>query len=438
MKKILIGIFSLFLSINTSLLPVFAIDENNETIIEEETEQEVYEDNDLDAADESSSEEEIIVSEEEQDAEEIANGIFDEMIAEKEASGDSNTEGEDVELFDSEDEINGAMGAGEGDEVADGIKMYRLYNPYTGEHFYTGSYEEFDKVWNAGWDDEGVSWIAPSYSEHPVYRLYNPGPGDHHYTMSASERDYLVSLGWRYEGIGWYSAEQNEYPVYREYNPNKFANNHNYTPSKEENDGLVKLGWRYEGISWYAVNGYSEAATRVHERPLEPTYYSQRDPRWAYTVIGQGNMTSTGCVPTAVAMAVDGILHNGVNPVTMGNYLYSTGEFNNRHHGGTSLGIKQGAEHWGLKTVGINNYESLWNALSQGYIVVYQVGPGYFTIRGYTHAIVMFRNDNGRTHVYDPYNSNNNGWYSISAVFSQTSQSSYDWTGGYIGYGIYK
>lgn len=169
-----------------------------------------------------------------------------------------------------------------------------------------------------------------------------------------------------------------------------------------------------------------------------PTYYSQRDSRWAYTVIGQGNMTSTGCVPTAVAMAVDGILHNGVNPVTMGNYLYSTGEFNNRHHGGTSLGIKQGAEHWGLKTVGVKNYEALCSALSKGYIVVYQVGPGYFTIRGYTHAIVMFRNDNGRTHVYDPYNSNNNGWYSISAVFNQTSQSSYDWTGGYIGYGIYK
>ena len=37
-----------------------------------------------------------------------------------------------------------------------------------------------------------------------MYRLYNPYSGDHHYTTSREERDMLVALGWHDEGIGWY------------------------------------------------------------------------------------------------------------------------------------------------------------------------------------------------------------------------------------------
>ena len=77
------------------------------------------------------------------------------------------------------------------------VAMYRLYNPYSGEHFYTSSESERDTCVAVGWSYEGVGWYAPATSSSPVYRLYNPYSGDHHYTMSASERDMLVALGWR-------------------------------------------------------------------------------------------------------------------------------------------------------------------------------------------------------------------------------------------------
>ena len=131
--------------------------------------------------------------------------------------------------------------------------MYRLYNPNSGEHFYTGNASERDDLSSIGWSDEGVGWVAPTDSETPVYRLYNPVAGEHHYTTDASEKDALVEAGWNYEDIGWYSSDESGVPLYRQYNPNQFACNHNYTTNVDENAYLISIGWRGEGISWYGM-----------------------------------------------------------------------------------------------------------------------------------------------------------------------------------------
>ena len=136
-------------------------------------------------------------------------------------------------------------------------KMYRLYNPNSGEHFYTANAGEKNHLANIGWIYEGIGWIAPKTSDYPVYRLYNGNGGEHHYTMNKAEKDMLVRAGWKYEGIGWYSADpkdSNSIPLLREYNPNAFANNHNYTTSKPEHNWLISLGWKDEGKAWYALN----------------------------------------------------------------------------------------------------------------------------------------------------------------------------------------
>lgn len=39
----------------------------------------------------------------------------------------------------------------------------------------------------------------------PMYRLYNPNSGEHFYTKNGAERDMLVGLDWRSEGTGWTS-----------------------------------------------------------------------------------------------------------------------------------------------------------------------------------------------------------------------------------------
>ena len=133
------------------------------------------------------------------------------------------------------------------------IPMYRVYNPNSGEHFYTASEGEKTHLVAVGWKDEGIGWYAPMESAEPVYRLYNANAGDHHYTMSAGEKDMLVSVGWSYEGIGWYSDPAKSVPLYRQYNPNAKAGSHNYTTNKAENDMLVRIGWRAEGIGWYGM-----------------------------------------------------------------------------------------------------------------------------------------------------------------------------------------
>ena len=134
--------------------------------------------------------------------------------------------------------------------------MYRLYNPNSGEHFYTGSIEERDMLVDAGWNYEGIAWNAPIYTGAPVYRVYNPNSGDHHYTMSQDEVDMLVDLGWQYEGVAWNSAPVDHpeaLPLYRLYNPNADCGSHHYTGSIEERDNLVSLGWHYEGIGWFGM-----------------------------------------------------------------------------------------------------------------------------------------------------------------------------------------
>ena len=130
--------------------------------------------------------------------------------------------------------------------------MYRLYHPHSGEHFYTASTVERDSVIAAGWNDEGIGWMAPTEGIQ-VYRLYNSYAGEHHYTTSPEERDMLVSVGWTWEEGGWFSDVDESVPLYRAYNPNAFANNHHYTTDRGEFETLLGLGWRDEGIGWHGV-----------------------------------------------------------------------------------------------------------------------------------------------------------------------------------------
>ena len=133
-------------------------------------------------------------------------------------------------------------------------ELYRLYNPNSGEHFYTKRSAERDDLVRVGWRYESLGWTTPTEGMGAqVYRLYNPNAGDHHYTMDAGERDMLIGKGWRYEGVGWYSDKNKATAIYRAYNPNAKAGAHHFTSNKEEKDYLVRLGWRDEKIGFYGI-----------------------------------------------------------------------------------------------------------------------------------------------------------------------------------------
>lgn len=149
-------------------------------------------------------------------------------------------------------------------------EMQRLYNPNSGEHFYTKNMVEKNVLVKAGWTYEGVGWYAPDNGQ-PVYRVYNRNSGDHHYTMNGNEKNLLVSKGWSYEGIGWYSDVNKTVPLYRAYNPNAQAGSHNYTTNQAEQTSLVRAGWKNEGIGWYATKAGYSVAQPAKPKPTQPS-----------------------------------------------------------------------------------------------------------------------------------------------------------------------
>lgn len=133
--------------------------------------------------------------------------------------------------------------------------VYRLYNPNSGEHFYTMGADERDALVRAGWKDEGIAWTSSSCrNAQAVYRLYNPNTGDHHYTIDEKEYTELGKIGWKQEGQSWKAAAENEQgdvPVYRLYNPNAAVGSHHFTESSSEKNDLVARGWKSENIAFY-------------------------------------------------------------------------------------------------------------------------------------------------------------------------------------------
>ena len=133
------------------------------------------------------------------------------------------------------------------------VDMFRMYDPNSGEHFYTGSMEERQNLVAVGWKYEGVGFTFPLTTGKPVHRLYDPITGEHLYTMDEWEMNELLAQGWNYEGIAFNSGFENEVPQYRLHNPNASRGAYHFTASIEERNMLISLGWEYQGIGWYSL-----------------------------------------------------------------------------------------------------------------------------------------------------------------------------------------
>lgn len=136
--------------------------------------------------------------------------------------------------------------------TSDKVRVYRLYNKWSNEHFYTADQKEYNDLIARGWNDEQVGWVAPAKGE-PVYRLYNKWSGDHHYTTDKSEYDKCVKAGWKGEDVAFYSAGKDGLAVYRLFNPYETSFFHHYTMDKNEYEKCKKSGWEDEKIGWTAI-----------------------------------------------------------------------------------------------------------------------------------------------------------------------------------------
>jgi hypothetical protein len=94
--------------------------------------------------------------------------------------------------------------------------VFRFWSPVLSAHFYTIDEAERDKLINNFpdvWTFEGIAFFAfpeglqPSDSS-PVFRFRSDPLGDHFYTISRAERDKVLILYptiWTFEGIAWFA-----------------------------------------------------------------------------------------------------------------------------------------------------------------------------------------------------------------------------------------
>lgn len=167
-------------------------------------------------------------------------------------------------------------------------------------------------------------------------------------------------------------------------------------------------------------------------------YYSQSDYRWGGLRYGYYTFASTGCAPTAMAMAFQGIKGGTYLPYQIGSYLYNnTFEYNRVALGSSGKAIYYAANAYGFKRESLRTLAELENALKKGYIVIAYVGTSKYASPGYTHAIRLRGYSNGWTNVYDPDNRRNNDWSSVRYIWDHQSTDLYDRFDGTVFQAIY-
>lgn len=141
-------------------------------------------------------------------------------------------------------------------------------------------------------------------------------------------------------------------------------------PSDE--DYLNSAGLDFSDIS------FTDGTTTVH-------YYSQLDSRWKDEPYGkQGTIGSSGCGPTALAIAVSSLSEKVIDPVQMSTWAYENGykcEGNGSYH---SL-IPEGAAHFGLSVdyATAIDAQKIVDALASGKLVIAIMTAGHFTKSGH-------------------------------------------------------
>lgn len=316
---------------------------------------------------------------------------------------------------------------------AEGETIYRIHNPRNGEYLLTSSTGERDNLVASGWTDDGVSWGVGS--EVPVYRVFSSV--EHLFTTSEAERDFLIANGWADEGVAFYTPASSDAPVYRLYNSS--TGKHYYTTNGGEKDELVAKGWTFDCVAWYVYDASAVASTSTYT-PVDtttvsmpnPPFFSQKDGTWAYNTYGGYSLASTGCGVCVLSMIMSVRTGRTVYPYEMAENLYNAGYYNNiawKGEAGTYASSCEAASSiYGVACYGIamNDITGVTNALASGQMLYVSVAQYPFVTGGYTHSILLFGYEDGRTSVYDPLDGRTNGVWDISYIMDRLSYSAVD------------
>ncbi|MBR2277450.1 KxYKxGKxW signal peptide domain-containing protein [Leuconostoc gasicomitatum] len=208
-------------------------------------------------------------------------------------------------------------------------------------------------------------------------------------------------------------------------------------------NGDAVKGLRYYGSHPYQVeyygNNYNQlrnTSIRVNGKKYDfggngdliiakkPVYFSHLDSRWSNHRFNDYSMGQAGCVPTSIAMVLNGSYGINVNPDDVKTVMNNLSQSS---FGATGRDLINTINAYGRKVEQINTVERTANLLQQGVPVIFFVNVA----GGIGHAITTYGYSNGATEVLDPYNRcYYNGWYDVSAISNNLSRDSSDWNAG--------
>ena len=208
-------------------------------------------------------------------------------------------------------------------------------------------------------------------------------------------------------------------------------------------NGDAVKGFRYYGSHPYQVEYYGNSFNQLRNTSIrfngkkydfggngdliitkKPVYFSQLDSRWSNHRFNDYSMGQAGCVPTSIAMVLNGSYGINVSPddvkIVMDNLSQSS-------FGATGRDLINTINAYGRKVEQINTVERTASLLQQGVPVIFFVNVA----GGIGHAITTYGYSNGATEVLDPYNRYYyNGWYDVNAISNNLSRDRNDWNAG--------
>ncbi|MDR3241519.1 MAG: C39 family peptidase [Lactobacillaceae bacterium] len=153
-----------------------------------------------------------------------------------------------------------------------------------------------------------------------------------------------------------------------------------------------------------------------------PTYFSQLDGSWSSMTFNGHSMGASGCVPTSLAMVLNGSFRMNVSPVDVAHRMDG---LSSASYGATGRDLVNTAQSYGRSVEQISSEQRLAQVLQEGYPVI------MFENVGIGHAIAVYGYSNGNTETFDPYNCQFfNGWVGVGTLFNRPSADPADWDAG--------
>lgn len=134
----------------------------------------------------------------------------------------------------------------------------------------------------------------------------------------------------------------------------------------------------------------------------------QWDQRWGYAVYSSSAFGLTGCGPTAMAIAYQGVTgKSDINPYDMGKLAYEMG-FMAQFDGTDGAFLEAVAPQLGLECEYIDlTEEGIRDAFERGLIIIDNMGDGHFSHYGGHYLVLTGIDNEGKIVMNDPYSAEN-------------------------------